>query len=235
MINLLKDKQINYATNQDNKYIVNLLKKVQQKIIEESKGQIVNNGDDKLALNTDNPNIFFKPKILDILFNLFSIDGVHDVESFENFAVKVDDKLNTFVEDKYKLITQPDGKIMMAAKTDEIKQQEKEIKDKFTSISELLHAMHNAQKTMLTTTHNPRGTQEDMFTVSLSRDTVLRQFKETYKKITGKEIEYYMSSDGRILYYKMGDELKQVQPQGGSKTKNLSKKNKKVSKKSKKI
>ena len=241
MIHILKEQYEISKTSKDNKYIVDLLDRVQKKIVDDSNGQIKKNGDNKLALKTDNPNIFFKQKGLNILFNLFSIDGVHDIESFENFAVTVDDKLNTFVKEKYKLITQPDGKIMIAAKPKDIEQHENILKDKLTSISELLHAMHNAQKTMLTTAHNPRVTQDDEFTVSLSKDEVLRQFKKTYKKITSKEIEYKILPDGRITYTTtiLKGELPPALPpqtqQGGSKKKNISMKNKKVSKKSKKI
>ena len=79
-------------------------------------------------------------------------------------------------------------------------------------MSNLLHAMHNAQKTYLLSIHDPRGT--GISNASLLDDQALRTFKETYKTITGKEITYIVDKNTGFITYQVSKHRPQLpQPQ----------------------
>lgn len=184
---------------------------------------------DRNTVTTSNANKLPNKKVLKKLFDLYVDNDFVDIQSFENLATKVDEELAVFLQEKYQYIIQPNSGIAMIKREDSVVTHPNQ-KGKLESMSRLLHAMHNAQKTHLLSIHDPRHM---MTNASLQDDQALRTFKETYKEVTGKVITYIVDETTGFITYKITEHrqpLPQIQGGGKRKTK-LKDSKKKTSKK----
>jgi len=162
-------------------------------------------------ITTKNANRLPNKRVLDKLFELYIDNDYVDIESFENLANKVDEKLAVFLQEKYQYILQPNSQLAIIQR-DNVVVNDPHHKTKLERMSNLLHAMHNAQKTYLLSIHDPRGT--GISNASLLHDHALRTFKETYETITDNEITYSVDETTGFITYqvtKQGPQLQQVQ------------------------
>lgn len=213
-----------------NKESVIKLIQAQGKAIVNSEYVLQSNTTKSLALTTKKVNKLLSSKSLKALFDLYNNTEFSDIETFEELAQKVDNQLVDFLKNKYSYVLQPNNSYAMATK---LNINTNALKPKLESMSELLHAMHNAQKQMLISMHNPveiqtitnEGQPNELYSAYLLHDDVLNKFNDTYQKITGKQIEYEVNNDGMIKLI----ETHPPQEGGGKKTTKNSTKNRTVS------
>lgn len=190
------------------------LNKTAQKLLKNKLGEIKQDTPalelkDETSLNTSNANKLPNKKVLKKLFDLYVDNDFVDIESFENLATKVDEELAVFLKEKYQYIIQPNTELAIIRREDSVVTDQNH-KGKLESMSRLLHAMHNAQKTHLLSIHDPRHT---MSNASLQDDEALRTFSETYEEVTGNQITYKVDKDTGVITYqvtKVGQQLSQV-------------------------
>lgn len=209
-----------------NKESVKQLIQAQEKAIVNS-GYVLqpSNTTKPLALTTKKVHKLLSDKVLTSLFYLYSNTDFSDIETFDILAQKVDNQLDNFLKTKYSYVLQPNNSYAMATK---LNINTNALKPKLESISELLHAMHDAQIQMLISMHNPveikaieNGEQpNELYTAYLLHEAALNKFKDTYQKITGKQIKLEENDDGIIQLIEI-----QLQQEGGGKnsTKNTTK------------
>lgn len=226
----MKDAKSRLTTEDLNKMAKKLLTTKHNTIADNSSGlQLKGN-----TVTISNANGLTNKKVLNNLFELYIDDDFVDIQSFENLAEKVDEELTSFLKEKYQYILQPNHKIAIIKKDNTVVNNPQH-KIKLESMSKLLHAMHNAQKTHLLSIHDPRymipnASQQD--------DEALRTFSETYKTITGNAITYTVDETTGVITYEVVNRRESLPqaPHGGSKkktnTKSKNSKKKITSKKS---
>lgn len=208
----MRDIHKNSNTIHFNKIANQLLNNKQKEVVQgtealEKKGNTV---------NTSNANQLTEKRVLDNLFELYIDNDFVDIETFENLAVKVDEKLEVFLKNKYQYILQPNDNVAII-KLDIPVIKDTEHKTKLENMSKLLHAMHNAQRTYLLSIHDPHrlGTDD----ADLLHGDVLRTFKETYKEITSKEIIYKVDETTGEIRYSITSQGQQLTTLRGGKKK----------------